>query len=270
MGKSPYGAIFAKLQERQILVPLLEAAVMSEEWPESYSVAVDSSPYYGGVAPDGDTSVLKEMRRGGAGDGYFHPSTHALMPERELYYHFHPEHHDKLIHEKWSLQSLMTVAMGSAMHAILQTKLQMMGMLTPENTELEFVDQFRGARGRLDALLNHPEYQLLPLEFKTMNPRSFEGLEVIKPEWDAQFSINLDQNGFDWGLILVLQTGWPYRFREFRVQKNQMLVDQIYEKWARVRAAIEADIPPRRCCSLNSGQMKSCPARYECWGDILA
>lgn len=268
MAGSPYGSIFAKLAERQIVVPYIETAVMSEDWPDSYTVVVDSSPYYGGVAPDGDTSIHKEIKRGGSGDGYFHPSTHGLMPERLLYYHFHPFHHSRLIRDKWNLQSIMTVTMGTAMHAIIQTQLQMMGMLTQAGTEVEFIGERAQVRGRLDTILEHPTYGRLPMEFKTQNPRAYEAQKVIKDMWDAQFSICLDQLGFDWGVLLVLQTGWPFNFKEFRVDKNQRLVDEIYAKWDRVRAAIAADIPPQRCCSLNSGTMKSCPARFECWGEL--
>lgn len=266
---SVYGSIFAKLEARQVVVPALETAIMSETWPDSYPIVVDSSPYYGSLALDADMSIFKEARRGGAGDGLFHPSTHALMDERELYYHFHPDHYAHLMHEKWSMQSIMAVTVGTAMHAIFQTQFQMLGWLSESNTEAEFIDKVHMARGRLDCVLTgHPTEDVIPLELKSITHRMFDKqMEIgIKPSWDAQFSICLDQLGYDSGILLMFEIGQPFRMHEFRVTKNQQLVDETYAKWDRVREAIARDTPPRHCCALDSARMRKCAARFECYG----
>jgi len=70
--------VLSSLADRELLLPYFRNALLSKQWPDSYQVSIDSSPYYG------------------AGDGYFHPSTHGLLGARELYYRFHPDHRDHL------------------------------------------------------------------------------------------------------------------------------------------------------------------------------
>ena len=130
---------------------------------------------------------------------------------------------------------------------------------------VSLVDDELGGRGRLDAVLtNHPTDGVLPLEIKSITHRMFDKQMAfgIKNTWDAQFSICLDQLGYDRGIILMAEMGQPFRTHEFEVVKNQRLVDETYAKWARVREAIKRDTPPGPCC----GKTKTCPARDICGG----
>lgn len=145
-----YKSIFNNLANRQMVVPWLESALLSDTWPESYDIKIDSGEYYG------------------KGDGYFHPSTHPLMGVRELYYRFHPDHKDHVIQEKKSLQSHMTLAMGSALHGVVQTQLQMAGLLTPDDIEVEYVNREHHVRGRIDFILNHPSGERVLCELKSL------------------------------------------------------------------------------------------------------
>lgn len=146
-----FKSIFSNLSQGQLVVPWLENALLSDTWPESYDIKIDSGEYYG------------------KGDGYFHPSSHALMGERELYYRFHPDFRDSIIPEKRSLQSHMTLAMGSALHGVIQTQFQMAGMLKPENTELEYVNVEHHVRGRIDFVLDpHPSGEKVLVEMKSL------------------------------------------------------------------------------------------------------
>ena len=244
--------IFNNLAQRQLVVPWLENALLSDTWPESYNIKIDSGEYYG--AP------------GGVPDGYFHPSTHSLMGARELYYNFHPDHRGKIIRENRSLQSHMTLAMGSALHGVIQTQFQMAGMLKPENTELEYVNAEHHVRGRIDFVLDpHPSGERVLVEMKTQNSYGFKKQDTIKPSWDAQMSLAMDNTGFDYGILLIMESGWPYSFKEFRVPRNDKLLSEIYSKFDYVRTCIEMNTPPKYCCTLNSKEMDNCPARYECW-----
>lgn len=239
--------MFNNLAQGQLVVPWLENALLSDTWPESYNIKIDSGEYYG------------------KGDGYFHPSTHSLMGARELYYNFHPDHRDKIIRENRSLQSHMTLAMGSALHGVIQTQFQMAGMLTPENTEFEYVNVEHHVRGRIDFILDHPDGNQYPVELKTQNSYGFKKQDSIKPSWDAQLSLGLDNSGFDMGILLVMESGWPYSFKEFRVPRNDKLLSEIYSKFDYVRSCIEMNTPPKYCCVLGSKEMDNCAARYECW-----
>jgi len=242
-----YTSIFNKLADGQMVVPHLESALLSDDWPESYSIEIDSGEYYG------------------KGDGYFHPSTHPLMGARELYYRFHPDTRDLVIQERKSLQSHMTLAMGSALHGVIQTQLQMAGLLSPGDIEVEYVNHDHHVRGRIDFILNHPSGERVICELKTQNSFAFSKQEKVKPAWDAQLSLAMDAKGFDYGILLVMESGFPYGFREFRVPRNDSLLSEIYAKFDMVRSCIAMNTPPKFCCALGSKEMDNCPARFQCW-----
>lgn len=248
----PFESILKGLDEN-IVLPYFELGMLKSEWPDSYLVEIDSSPYYG------------------AGDGFFHPSTHAVDTEynntgaRFLYYMYHPEFKDKLVFERRTIQSELTLAMGSSLHGILQAQLKMMGLTTDEDIEVEYVNRTHWVRGRLDVIVTLPDGRRIPVEFKTQNPWANRKQKDIKHEWDAQLSIALDNLGFSWGILLVAQSGWPYEFKEYRVNRNDKLLSETYGKFDYVRESIQLNRPPRHCCALNSPEMNKCPARYVCW-----
>lgn len=248
MANSPYGSVLSSLVQKELLLPYFRNAMLSQQWPDNYTVTIDSSPYYG------------------HGDGRFHPSTHALMGARELYYRFHPDHQQHLVHEKRNIQSEMTLAMGSALHGIVQAQFQMAGLIKSDNDiEVEYVIEEHNARGRVDFLVHHPDGNTYPVELKTQNSRSFELQDDIKPTWDAQLSMGLHGTGYATGVLLVLESGYPYRMKEFRVNRNDALLSEIFAKFDYVMECIANNTPPEHCCPLDSVQMKACPARFECW-----
>lgn len=248
MAISPFSSILTALSEKNLLLPYFRNALISKKWPDSYQVTIDSGPYYG------------------HGDGYFHPSTHALMDERELYYRFHPDHRDNIIHEQRSVQSEMTLAMGSALHGIVQAQFQMAGLIKdPSDCEVEYVIHEHHVRGRVDFLVHHPDGNTYPVELKTQNSRGFDLQTEIKETWDAQLSLGLHGTGYATGILLVLESGYPYRMREYLVPRNDELLSRIFSKFDYVRECIANNTPPEHCCPLDSITMKACPARYECW-----
>lgn len=248
MPSSPYGSVLSSLADKDLLLPYFRNAMLSKRWPDNYTVTIDSGPYYG------------------HGDGYFHPSSHPMMGARELYYRFHPDHQQSLIHEQRNVQSEMTLAMGSALHGIVQAQFQMAGLIQgPENCEVEYVIDEHHVRGRVDFLVHHPDGNVYPVELKTQNSRGFDLQTNIKDTWDAQLSLGLHGTGYPTGVLLVLESGYPYRMKEYRVNRNDELLSQIFAKFDHVRECIVANTPPEYCCPLDSIAMKACPARYECW-----
>lgn len=248
MAANPYGSVLTSLADKEIILPYFRNALLSKQWPDNYGITIDSGPYYG------------------AGDGYFHPSTHALMGARELYYRFHPRHRDMLIHEQRSVQSEMTLAMGSALHGVVQAQFQMAGLIRgPEECEVEYTIEEHNVRGRVDFIVDHPAGGRIPVELKTQNSRGFDLQTQIKESWDAQLSMGLHGTGHATGVLLVLESGYPYRMKEYLVDRNDRLLSQVFAKFDHVRECIAADSPPEHCCSLDSVTMKSCPARFECW-----
>lgn len=285
-------AIFQRLSERQVVVPYLENAFHSDQWPDVYNVRIDASPYYGLTDTEGVTHDV------GVGDGYFHPSSHPLMHDRELFYRFHPDHAKRVAPERRTLRNHMTLAVGTAMHAVVQTQLSMAKILergteydwvdvdgvdvgvptTPRSLEVrrgrwveenpfewEYTNETHLVRGRIDGVLDLPNLGRVLFEYKTMNSRSFRFLDEPKPEWDNQTQLGMDNADLDEGVILVQEMGYPWDVREFRVQRRRSKVEAIYEKFDRVQRAIAADIPPTCAHPLGSDQAKICPVGNLCW-----
>lgn len=239
--------VFRSLGDREVLVPYLKNAMLADSWPDEYTIKVDSRPYYG------------------LGDGYFHPSTHGLMGERELYYRFHPEHADRLIHEDRTVQDQLTLSMGSALHSVCQTQFQMANILRPEDCEVEFIIKEHHVRGRADMVIDHPTEGELVVEFKTQNSRAFDFQYEMKDIWEMQLSIQLYGLGRTRGILFVMESGFPYRMREYQYTRDDDLLARTFAKFDYVRECIENNTPPPHCCTKGSKEMKKCPARYECW-----
>jgi hypothetical protein len=229
--------IIKRMGKSELVLPYFENAMRSQEY----------RPYYG------------------KGDGYFHPSTHPLMGERELYYRFHPDTCNTIMEEPFSLQREMTVSVGHTMHEILQTMLAKTGLLREENVEKLFTIEEHHVRGKIDAIVDHPRLGPLVVEIKTRTHYKFAKTTEPLPEWEAQLSIQLDSQGLERGLILMVETGYPFRLSELQVRRNDALLSQIYGKFDRVREAIALNRPPAPCCAPNSAEVTSCPARFNCW-----
>ncbi|WP_267716689.1 hypothetical protein [Streptomyces sp. CoH17] len=245
---SGYGiSIFDRLIEQQLLTPYLERAMVADKWPEEYTVTVDSRPY------------------SGTADGYFHPSSHCLSSPRWLYYVIHPDTKDKMVYPKRTLQSAMTLAMGSALHAVVQTQFEMSGLIRREDIEIPLVDEKRGWRGHADWRIKHPNGKRYGVEMKTMNSRSFRNLIAPKEFWVYQLNCYLDALDLDEGIILVAEAGYPYEFKEFHISRDDELLSKLYAKWDYVRECIARNTPPESfCCSYGSSDMNTCRARFEC------
>jgi hypothetical protein len=247
MPGSPYRSIFRSLIDRDLLLPYFRNAMLGDNWPEHYIIKIDSSPYYG------------------LGDGYFHPSTHGQLDARQLYYMFHPDHRERMVFEPRQVQDEMTLAMGSALHGVVQTQFEQAGLLKPEDVEVEYIIKEHHVRGRIDMIVDHPNGDRIPVEFKTQNSRAYDFQKDIKDIWDMQLSMALYGTKQPYGVLLVLESGYPYRMREYRVVRNDALLTDIFAKFDYVRESIAANRPPEHCCAKGSAVMKKCPARYECW-----
>lgn len=147
--------ILQRLADRQIILPILENQMRSDTWPDKMTFEVDTSPYYG-------------LDEEGNPDGWFHPSSHSLKTARQLYYEFHPEHKHLIEREPWSMSLMMASSVGSSIHAVLQTQLQMAGMCGPEDVEPQYDNVDHHVRGRGDVIVHHPTEGPIPVEIKAL------------------------------------------------------------------------------------------------------
>jgi hypothetical protein len=249
-----FDAILQRLADRDLILPYFESGLLADQWPDEYVIKIDSRPYYG-------------LDEDGKPDGYFHPSSHALLGERELYYRFHPDTRELMVAERPTLQRQMAFAMGSALHGVVQTQMEMMGLVTPENIEVEYIIPDHHVRGRIDWITTHPTTKApLVVEMKTRTVSRFAWQDAPEPSWIAQLNLALDSQDCDLGVLLMVEAGYPYRMTEFKVERDRELLDAIYAKFDRVRVAIEKNEPPRYCCGPGDKKIiDKCPARFQCW-----
>lgn len=274
------GNIFKRLSDRQLVAPYLENAFAADKWPDSYTITVDSLPYYGLTDTDGITHDV------GTGDGYFHAASHALMPARELYYRFHPLDAKHVEPERRTFKNHVSMSVGSALHATVQAQLDMAGILKPCDdfewhptgeegqyrrwckeapAEWEYRDEVRKCRGRIDGILNHPAEGEMIFEYKSMNSRTYRFTDVALPEWIAQTNLGMDHYGVDEAVVLVQELGLPWDMKEFRVQRRSAILEPIYERWEYVLECIRRDTPPPCSHPLGSGLAARCAVSHLCW-----
>lgn len=245
------GSIFSRLADEEIVIPHLELALFSDTWPEAYTIKVDTAEH--------KPPPLGEVR-------YFYPSTHCLMDMRQLYYAVHPDYWPLLPKEKFPMSSIMSMVMGTAAHAIVQTQLQMAGKIkTEEDIEVSFVNEVRRCRGRLDWIFTKSDDTRIPVELKTQNSRSFAFTKEIAPSWECQLQVTMDGLGYEEGVLLLIEMGHPWQMREFRVRRDEELLKVIYDKWALVLEHVKANTPPEHCCPRGSSVMDKCRAKSVCW-----
>lgn len=236
--------LMGRLASREILIPHIEQSMLAENWPDNYMVVVDSGAYYGQRTQDGDILEI------GSGDGYFHPSSHALACLRDLYIAFNPRTQHLRPKLRRDLSFYMTVNFGTAIHGLLQTQLEMCGLLVPGTVEWEYACNPHNVRGRIDAVIQPPGHGEVVLDIKTMNSRGFGFLKSHEPKesWEAQVNLGMEHYGVDEGLILVVEAGYPWGLKEVPIKRRSYITERIYERWNAVVEAIEHDLPLRCDC----------------------
>lgn len=245
-------SLFQKLVSRELVTPYLELALRKDEWP--------------------DHLVIPLPEHGSKTDFLFHPSSHCEPDDRELYYLLHPDYRDQLVERKRAGMDHLSLIQGTIFHVVIQQKLKLDGWISDADIERKLTNTEIGATGHLDFMFpNHPMTgKDIPVDIKTASPANFD--RMYKPSWSYQAQLNcyLDWLGIDQGVILVVEAGRPFRMKEFLVQRDELMLRQIYKKWRRVREAIEANEVPSLCetttsfCHLGSRKYDQCKARFVC------
>lgn len=232
-----------------ILVPTLERALLAQQgvWPAEYPIRVYN----------------KER----VWDGYFHPSSHCLTPELELYYAFHPE---LLVPERYSVGQIMNFQVGSAFHSLLQSMLIHLELVDPAEIEVGFTDERRHCSGRLDIRrMEMPNGKVMPVDIKSSGAPKIA--DWLMDKYLAQLNVYMDvgcgPEPMEQGMILIIEKQTPHRFREIIVQRDEALLDRIYTRWNRVLEAVQfsdTSMLEWPCHARNSPEHQECPARFVC------
>lgn len=215
-----------------ILTPHIERELLlrgEDVWPEEYAIKVYN----------------KERRW----DGYFHPSSHAALSGRELFYLFHPDPEVRVKQPPPSVELIMTFQVGSAYHSLLQSMLIHLGFTTEEDCEVSFVNKERHCSGTIDVKqVTLPDGSKHLLEIKSAGylPKSPPDYYVkqVQVYMDAAFETPQQT-----GILLFLEKSAPHRFKEFLIERDERILDEVYSKWNTVLEALEFNDPSMlECC----------------------
>lgn len=194
-------------------------------------------------------------------DDAWHPSGHCTPSVTDLYA-LATEPQEK---KDWGTAMLKTFLVGHFWHQLLQKAVVDLGFAKPDAIErrgirgwgeelpfdVERETDFRPyhwATGAADvapcSIPNHGDYVI---DFKTMSGHQFKQSSI--PDWAAvkyecQINIYMDFFDIDKGLIVAIEKDSPHEFKEFEFERNQDLIDAIYDKWKFVSECIDNDDPP--------------------------
>lgn len=228
----------------EIVVPALRAALWSPDF-KSFDVKV------AGFEPRPP-------------DGWFHPSTHPLWPERLLYWYLVAP--DRLEMEPFDPASTMAVTQGHFWHSLIGVIGMELGIFTA--VEVPVKDEHTGSRGSMDATLANEVF-----EFKTMRPTKYRKIErgapddplviaawrKMVPDYYAQAQEYMRLSGYRRHRTLVLSMEYPFPMREIVIDFDPVFAYEIAQKFVRVRQAVADGRPPFECCAT-----KDCPSRLLC------
>lgn len=220
-------------------------------------------------------------------DGWFHPSTHPMWTERQLFYYLTSP--DKMIPEPLGVLGALSVTVGTAMHDFVEMCLIDAGiLLRPEGTcvnckrehgkkkgqcnEWGAYDESTLTRGHMDGRLHVEGWGHAGFEFKTSNAmkmaniidNDIEGFKAKWPVYWHQVQDYMRITGLQRFVVVFLQMGFPWPMLEFVVPRDEAHIFAMNQKYLRVIAAAESGNVPEPCCAPRSATARHCPHRMSC------
>ncbi len=202
-------------------------------------------------------------------DGWFHPSTHPLWPERQLYYYLAEP--DRIIMEPLDVLGMLAVNGGTFWHKFLSHILMDARVL--KAIDIPIQDDEAGTRGEMDGALEDEAW-----EFKTMNgmklkrlpdtgpndPELLAAFIKANPGYYGQAQEYLRISGFPTMRMTIMEPCYPFTMREIAIPYDAKFALSIRDKYMRVRQAVADQRLPAPCCSPGSADSRSCFARSVC------
>lgn len=173
--------------------------------------------------------------------------------EKEWDEHFHPSgdcftNVETLVLQKQKLLTSPPVSanlrrtfdIGHLYHGYLEEIVKHMGLVSPQNVEREIYKEFRTSngvkffgKGTADLVdVNIPGHGLWLVDIKTMNKESFGAPDdKLMEKYNAQVNCYGDWLGIEKMMILAICKDSPHDFREFIVPRDEVTLDDVYDRW---------------------------------------
>jgi hypothetical protein len=236
-------------EKGMVLSPILHSYLYNAKYPKNFSVKFTNHSSH--RAPD----------------GYFHPSTHPLWNERQLYYYITEP--GKMVDEPMEYMGALSTTMGTAIHGFIQMCLKDAKVLV--SSEVPVVDEVHKSRGSMDGLLSIPHYGEAGFEFKTSNMMKLSnaqdmdiaGFKKKWPTYYAQVQEYMRLSGLRRFIVLFMGMGYPWTLKEFHIPYDVPAATDVERKYRRVLDMAAQGILPSSCC-LGGKEAEACPARRIC------
>jgi hypothetical protein len=197
-------------------------------------------------------------------DDAWHPSGHCCPPPSALYAYVKEEHGAE---RDISASLSKTFMVGHFWHQLLQYAVVEIGLATPEAIERRGTRgwgeeeertlesgrvvswaPFSWATGSGDiAPCSIPTVGDFTVDFKTMSALQFKTAGI--PDWaakkyEAQINIYMDWFDTERALIVAINKDSPHDMKEFEFERNQPLIDAVYDKWEFVSECLSVEEIP--------------------------
>jgi hypothetical protein len=227
----------------------------------------------GGTWPEFTTRVRGSNAKQDAShiDGWFHPSTHPTMGERQLYYYLtEPENWNP---EPFSVESRISMTMGTMMHDFMETVMLDADLLIrPQGNcinckrphgkgkgkcpEHGAIDPVLKSRGHMDGLVHPRIKEQTGFEYKTSVMTSLRTVDDLdtdayRAKWPYYYAQNQEymrMTGLRDFIVLFQGVGTPWEMREFHVPFDIEYSMGIERKYKSVRDHVAAGVVPQEPC----------------------
>jgi hypothetical protein len=250
MTKSPqFRNMIKEIAKGNVLVPILHAYLFDAVYPEF------------DVHFSGGSSHR-------APDAWFHPSTHPMMPARQLYYYMTSD--KRLIAEPLEYMGALSTTMGTAVHGFVQMCLKDHGVLLEDEVYVEH--PATKSRGSMDGILKISGWGTGGFEFKTSNMQKLNGFNdndvvAFKTKWPryyGQVQEYMRISGLRQFVVLFMGMGYPWTLKECQIDFDPAFAFEIEKKYTTVLRHLERGVPPEPCCAPKSKEAAACFARALC------
>lgn len=246
----PFQRLMVEHKEGLIVKPLLSAYLIGQQQPEF--------------------TVTFAKRKERKPDHWFHPSTHPLWTERQLYYYY--TEGENLVSDPFTEVGMMSITIGTVLHSFLQAIMVDLGIMEPESVEAVVEDEDTRARGAVDGFITMDGVDAV-WDLKTTNPHALAGLSDLDldqftakyPRYYAQQQEYMRLSGKRLAVVTMITTASPWRQCEFHIPYNPEWCGDIADKYRRVLKCVDEGQPPaEECCLPGMPMSRQCPARVPC------
>jgi len=169
--------------------------------------------------------------------GVFHPSTLSNSCDKAVWLIYHGH----MVESKLEPTLNRIFQNGNYLEKRVESWFSSLGILLGSEIPVKY--EIPSISGRIDFLIKHQEYQVLPVELKSINTNGFSRLSGPKKEHKVQLQMYLNMGNYDMGTVLYENKN-DQQIKTFLVERNKDEWEKIIERCFKIQAMIE---PPTKC-----------------------